>query len=74
MKLSVGILTYNQAQYIQQCLDSVLMQVTDFDYEIVVGDDASVDGTQEILYEYVPGNRGASQRGSTQEATSGMSS
>lgn len=53
MKLSVGILTYNQAQYIQQCLDSVLMQVTDFDYEIVVGDDASVDGTQEILYEYV---------------------
>jgi len=52
MKLSVGILTYNQAQYIRQCLDSVLMQEGDFDYEIVVGDDASSDGTQEILREY----------------------
>lgn len=52
MKVSVAILTYNQAQYIQQCLDSVLMQVTNFDYEIVVGDDASTDSTQEILREY----------------------
>lgn len=52
MNVSVGILTYNQAQYIRQCLDSVLMQEVDFDYEIVVGDDASSDGTQEILREY----------------------
>lgn len=52
MKLSVGILTYNQAQYIRQCLDSVLMQEVDFDYEIVVGDDASSDGTIAILEEY----------------------
>lgn len=52
MKLSVGILTYNQVQYIRQCLDAVLMQDVAFDYEIVVGDDASTDGTQEILREY----------------------
>lgn len=52
MQLSVGILTYNQEQYIRQCLDSVLMQEVGFEYEIVVGDDASSDGTVAILEEY----------------------
>lgn len=52
MKVSVGILTYNQAQYIRQCLDAVLMQEVEFEYEIVVGDDASSDGTVAILEEY----------------------
>ena len=52
MLLSVGILTYNQSQYIRQCLDAVLMQEVDFDYEIVIGDDASTDGTIAILEEY----------------------
>jgi len=52
MILSVGILTYNQAQYIRQCLDSVLKQEVNYEYEIVVGDDASSDGTQDILREY----------------------
>ena len=52
MKLSVGILTYNQARYVRQCVDSVLTQEVNFDYEIIVGDDASTDGTQEILQEY----------------------
>lgn len=52
MILSVGILTYNQEKYIRQCLDAVMMQKVDFEYEIVVGDDASSDGTQDILREY----------------------
>ena len=52
MILSVGILTYNQEKFIRQCLDSVLMQEVEFDYEIVVGDDASSDGTQDVLREY----------------------
>lgn len=52
MILSVGILTYNQEKYIRQCLDAVLMQEVGFEYEIVVGDDASSDGTQDILREY----------------------
>ena len=52
MKLSVGILTYNHENYIRQCLDSVLMQVVDFEYEIIVGDDASTDGTKEMLQQY----------------------
>jgi len=52
MILSVGILTYNQEKYIRKCLDSVLMQEVDFEYEIVVGDDCSIDGTVAILEEY----------------------
>jgi glycosyltransferase involved in cell wall biosynthesis len=52
MKLSVAILTYNQEKYIRQCLDSVLMQKVGLEYEIVVGDDASSDGTQDVLQEY----------------------
>jgi GT2 family glycosyltransferase len=37
MKLSVLMITYNHEKYIVQALDSVLMQKTNFDYEIVVG-------------------------------------
>lgn len=50
-KVSVHVITYNQAHFIRQTLDSVLAQ----DYEnleIVVADDASTDGTQLILKEY----------------------
>lgn len=50
--VSVIVLTYNHSDYIRQALDSILMQKTDFNYEILVGDDASSDGTQEILKEY----------------------
>lgn len=50
--LSVAMITYNQEQYIAQALDSVLMQAVNFDYEIVIGDDLSSDGTRDILRDY----------------------
>lgn len=50
--VSVVMTTYNQKQYIQQALDSVLMQKTSFSYEILVGDDASTDGTTTIVKQY----------------------
>lgn len=50
--VSVVVLTYNHARFIRQALDSILMQKTDFRFEILVGDDASSDGTQEILRDY----------------------
>ena len=50
--VSVIVLTYNHEKYIRQALDSILMQRVDFQYEILVGDDASTDSTQEILKEY----------------------
>jgi glycosyltransferase involved in cell wall biosynthesis len=51
-KISVLMITYNHARFIRQALDSVLTQQTDFPYEVVIGDDASVDGTGAILAEY----------------------
>jgi glycosyltransferase involved in cell wall biosynthesis len=51
-KVSVCVITYNQAQYIRTCLDSILKQKTEFDFEVIIGDDCSTDGTREIVEEY----------------------
>lgn len=51
--ISVVILTYFHGPYIAQCLESVLSQETDLNVEILVGDDASQDGTAEIIQSYV---------------------
>jgi hypothetical protein len=48
-KVTVCIATYNQARYIGDCVSSVLAQAPDVGLEILVGDDASVDGTCDIL-------------------------
>jgi glycosyltransferase involved in cell wall biosynthesis len=47
------LITYNHEKYIEQALDSVLMQETDFDFEINVIEDCSTDRTQEIIMRYV---------------------
>src|SRR5438552_5521342 len=49
MKLSVALLAYNHERYIAQALQSVLSQQLASAFEIVVGDDASTDGTREII-------------------------
>ncbi len=56
--VSVVMVTYNHRPYIRQALDSVLEQETTFPYEILVGDDASTDGTGEIVKEYIQRNPG----------------
>lgn len=50
--VSISCITYNHAPYIRQCLDSFLMQQCDFNYEILIHDDASTDGTSDIIREY----------------------
>jgi glycosyltransferase involved in cell wall biosynthesis len=55
--VSVAIITYNQKEYLRDCIESVLIQ----DYsniEIVIADDASTDGTQQMLVEYEKKNPG----------------
>ena len=50
--VSVIVTTYNQEKYIGEALDSILMQKVDFPIEVLVGDDASTDGTQDVLKLY----------------------
>lgn len=50
--VSVCVQTYQHAPYIRECLNSILMQKTDFDFEILLGEDESADGTREICIEY----------------------
>ena len=50
--VSVRCTTYNQESYIEKALDSFLMQETDFPFEIIVHDDASLDRTADIIRVY----------------------
>lgn len=50
--VSIVCITYNQAEYIGQCLDSMLQQQVDFTFEIILGEDESADGTREICQSY----------------------
>jgi glycosyltransferase involved in cell wall biosynthesis len=52
MKVSVLVMTHDHAPFIAQALDSALAQETPFPCEIVVSEDASTDGTREIVLEY----------------------
>ena len=51
-QVSVFVPTYNHKDYIAQALESILMQEVSFPYEIIIHDDASTDGTTEIVKEY----------------------
>lgn len=50
--VSVCVITYNHENYIKQCLDSILSQETDFEYELLLGEDDSQDNTRKICLEY----------------------
>lgn len=50
--VSISCLTYNHGPYIRQCLDGFMMQQCDFKFEVLINDDASTDGTQNIIKEY----------------------
>ena len=50
--VSACIISYNQEQYIAQCIEGALMQELDVPYEIVISDDCSTDRTAEIIREF----------------------
>ena len=50
--VSVHIITYNHEPYIRQAIEGVMMQKTDFEFELVIGEDCSQDKTREICFEY----------------------
>ena len=51
VKLSILCITYNHAKFIRQALDGFVMQKTNFPFEVIIHDDASTDGTAEIIKE-----------------------
>lgn len=51
-KLSVITITYNHEKYIQQTLDSIISQATNFEFELIIADDASTDNTAAIITTY----------------------
>ncbi len=50
--VSICCITYNHENYIEQALQSFLMQETSFPFEIVIHDDASPDNTADIIRRY----------------------
>jgi glycosyltransferase involved in cell wall biosynthesis len=47
------VVTYNQEAYIAHCLQSLVDQVTAFDFEVIVSDDCSTDGTSRAISSFV---------------------
>ena len=52
MILSVIIISHNQKEQFRRCVESVLAQDLPFEHEIIVSDDASTDGTWELIKDY----------------------
>jgi glycosyltransferase involved in cell wall biosynthesis len=50
--VSVCLITYNHARFINEAIDSVLMQKLSFPWELIIADDFSTDGTREIVRDY----------------------
>ena len=51
-KVSVCLTAYNIEKYVAQALDSVLNQRTNFDFELIIGEDKSSDNTVGVLEDY----------------------
>lgn len=52
MKVTVLVVTYNHEKFIDQAIESVLMQQTDFEYEVVIIEDCSTDRTRDIVIDF----------------------
>jgi glycosyltransferase involved in cell wall biosynthesis len=58
VKVSVCVITYNHEPYIRQCLQSLVAQSVLWRFEIIVGEDASSDGTRRIVQEFAEAHPG----------------
>ena len=50
--VSIFCPTYNHSKYIEQCLNGIVMQKTNFQFEVIVQDDASTDDSQKIIKKF----------------------
>lgn len=54
--VSVVCVAYNHERYILDALEGIASQVTSFPFEVIIHDDASTDGTQRLVEEYLESN------------------
>ena len=54
--VSICCITFNHVNYIRDAIEGFLMQKTNFPIEILIHDDASTDGTEEIIKGYENGS------------------
>jgi len=57
IKVSIVLIAYNHEKYVEDALKGILLQKTAFDIEVVVGDDASSDGTLSIIENFMKDTR-----------------
>lgn len=50
--LSIIVISHNQCEKLKRCIDSILSQDIPFSYEIIISDDASNDGSWELIQDY----------------------
>ncbi len=53
VKVTIRCIVYNHAKFLRKCLEGFVNQKTNFRYQIVIHDDASTDGSAEIIQEFV---------------------
>lgn len=56
-KLSVTIPCYKHKDYLRECLESVIKQQTNFNFEVLIRDDYSCDGSEELINEIINENQ-----------------
>jgi glycosyltransferase involved in cell wall biosynthesis len=54
--VSIGLPVYNRERYVRETLDSLLAQTFE-DFELIISDNASTDGTEDICREYASKDR-----------------
>ena len=50
--VSIYVPTFNHENYITQALDSILMQQTEYSYEVLIGEDCSTDNTRQVVKDW----------------------
>ena len=50
--VSVKTITYNHENFIAQCIEGIINQKTNFEFEYIIGEDCSTDNTMQVIQEY----------------------